>query len=259
MKALRYGMSVALVAGFASMAACGGATDGGGDASAGNSAGGASSKAGGPGVAGRSGNTGGRGGASSAGAPGIPGFGGAMNNPACPATAPADATACTLTGMQSTCTYTGTRCSCARARTGGGMLPGGMAGAPAGAAGAGAGTREWQCTATLVCPATKPTVGAACTPADGNCQYSGMGSCSCSQQTSTWSCRGGAGGGTGGAFNGGGGAFSFGGGTNSAGAPGGTTTCPATKPTAGTACTGTDACPYTGGGCACASDKWSCL
>ena len=248
MKAIRYGISVAFVAGFASMAACGGSTDGGGDAAAGNSAGGASSKAGAPGAAGRT--------AGGAGATN-PGLGGAMNNSACPAAAPADATACTLTGMQNTCTYTGMRCSCARARTGGGMVPG--------AAGAGAGTREWQCTATLVCPATKPTVGAACTPADGNCQYSGMGSCSCSQQTSTWSCRGGAGGGTGGAFNGGGGGFSFGGGfngvggTSSAGAPGGTTTCPATKPSAGTACTGTDACPYTGGGCVCVSDQWSCL
>jgi len=123
--------------------------------------------------------------------------------------------------------------------------------------------REWQCTTTLVCPAQKPTVGEACTPAPGSCQYAGMASCNCGL-TSKWVCRGGVisgGGGAGGALNGGfGGRFSFGGapGTGSAGSAAGSK-CPATKPAADSACTGTDACPYTGGGCVCSGDKWTCL
>jgi len=158
------------------------------------------------------------------------------------------------------------------------MLPGGMAGATATA------TRQWQCTAALVCPTAKPTNGDACTPAPGNCRYTGMGSCSCNQQ-SKWACTGGnnPGGGTGGAFGGVGGSFNgaagsligaggrFGGGF--AGSPGGfagapvtgaagapmTSNCPATKPAADSACTGSDVCPYTGGGCVCSSNKWTCV
>ncbi len=204
-----------------------------------------------------------------------------MNNPACPTAEPTNATACTLTGIQTTCEYSGLSCRCARA--GGGTFPGGVAGGaagPAGTAGAAAGgNREWQCTATLVCPAAKPTVGDACTPAAGNCPYPGMGSCSCSAQTSKWACRGGGapgGGGAGGGFsgiggrnggvggrNGGiggrnGGVGGVGGRNGAAGAPAGTT-CPATKPAADSACTGSEACPYAGGGCACVDDKWSCL
>jgi hypothetical protein len=243
MKAIRYGISGLLVAGFAFVAACGGSTDD-GDGT--------------PGTGGKS-STGGRSGAgtgsTSAGSTGFP------NNPACPASAPANATACTITGQQTTCEYSGLSCRCARTGGGGGMFPGGTAG------GASTATREWQCTAMLVCPATKPTTGDACTPASGNCRYSGMGSCSCSAQTSKWACTGGGGpgGGTGGSFSGFGGGFSFGGfnfgnsgGTPSTGNPGGGT-CPATKPAADSACTGDLSCPYTGGGCVCSASKWTCL
>lgn len=244
MKALRYGISCLLVAGFAFVAACGGSADD-GEVSAG--------------AAGGKTSTGGRSGAgtgsTSGGATGFP------NNPACPAAAPADASACTLNGGQTTCEYSGMSCRCARA--GGGMFPGGTAGGAAA-------MREWECTATLVCPATKPSAGAACTPAPGSCRYAGMGSCSCSAQSSQWSCTGGGGpgGGTGGSFNGFGGGFSFGGSFSVGGGfsvggsgtsnPGGGS-CPATKPTADSACTGDLSCPYSGGGCVCSSNKWTCL
>jgi hypothetical protein len=225
MKALRYGISCTFVAGFTLIAACGGSTDDTGDAAAGQSAGGRSAtNAGAPGAGGRFG--------------GIPSFGGATNNASCPTSAPADATACSAA---MSCSYASARCSCERG--GGGMMGGTATG------------REWNCTAMLVCPATKPTVGGACMPAQGSCRYDGMGSCSCSAQTSTWACQNGG-------MTGGGGFPGFpgsGGGINgSAGASSGTT-CPATKPTANTACTGTDACPYADGGCQCMSDKWTCL
>jgi len=226
MKALRYGISCLLAAGLASIAACGGSSDD--DPAA--SSGGASQSGGAPGSAGRAPTA------------------GAGSNPACPTAVPADGAACTLSGTQSACSYSGLSCRCARAG-GGGM-------------------REWDCTATLVCPATKPTVGEACTPAAGSCSYAGMASCSC--QSRKWACRGGTtgGGGTGGAFGGFGGGFTGGGGRfgGFSGAPGSGvagaasgTTCPATKPAADSVCTGTGACPYTGGGCVCSADKWSCL
>jgi hypothetical protein len=67
------------------------------------------------------------------------------------------------------------------------------------------------------------------------------------------------GGGFGTGFGGGlGTGFGGGFGTGAAGSPT-STNCPATKPAADSACTGTDACPYTGGGCVCMSDKWTCL
>lgn len=262
MKALRYGISGVFALGFAFIAACGGSAD---DNGSPNGAAGSAGRA--SGTAGTSSTSGG-----TTGSPGQ------TNNPAaCPATAPANATACTLTGNQTTCTYTGMRCACARTSGGGGQRPGGMAGATASS------NREWECVATPVCPATKPTVGEACTPGQGlTCPYSGMGSCSCSNRTSKWTCSGGnvGGGGafngTGGGFNGASGAFTgfagaftgvagaftgFAGrsGSGTAGSPSTGTTCPATKPAADTACTGTDACPYEGGGCVCSDDKWTCL
>src|SRR6478736_5793470 len=268
MKALRYGISSLLVVGFAFVAACGGSTDDGGDST--NGTGGKSSSGGRSGM-----------GAATAGTTNVP------SNPAgCPASAPANATACTLTKQQTSCDYTGMNCSCVRRGGGGGMFPGGMAGAASMA------TREWQCMATLVCPATKPTAGDACTPAAGTCPYQGMGRCTCGQ-SSKWSCTGGGGpgGGTGGGFNAGTGGFNFGTGgfnfgtggfnfgtggrnfgaggrnfgtggfnfgTGGSADPGGGS-CPATKPTAGSACTGTSSCPYTGGGCVCDGSAWTCL
>jgi len=261
MKALKHGIGGVLAAGLALIAACGGSTDDNGGSPSG--------------AAGSGGKASGAAGTSSTNTGGTTGSPGQMNNPDCPATAPANATACTLTGTQSTCAYTGTSCACVR--TGGGTRPGGgMAGAT------GTSTRQWECVATLVCPATKPTAGDACTPAEGMCRYAGMGSCSCSTRSSKWSCSGGitgAGGGfngAGGGFNGAGGAFTgfagaftgvagaftgFGGrtGGGTAGDTSGGTTCPATKPAADGACTGTGACPYEGGGCVCSNDKWTCL
>jgi len=233
MKVLRYAVSCALALSLAPLLACGGATDGGDDSVSG---------AGGAGHAAGTGSI-------SGGTTGLPSFGGTMNNPACPATAPATASACTLTGLQAACEYTGKTCACVRT---GRNMPG-MGGATSTA------TREWQCVETLVCPTTKPADGEACT-ATGTCRYSGMGSCNCDARTSKWACRGGTLPGAGGGGSGLGGGFSFGGtpGTGSAGAATGTT-CPATKPVADTACTGTGACPYTGGGCVCSSDKWTCL
>jgi hypothetical protein len=34
--------------------------------------------------------------------------------------------------------------------------------------------------------------------------------------------------------------------------------CPSTKPADGSPCTDAMFCPYDGGGCACAGDKWVC-
>jgi len=78
-----------------------------------------------------------------------------------------------------------------------------------------------------------------------------------------WQCSGSGMTGSGGGFPSGGGGFpgfpGFGGAINGGAGASSGTSCPATKPTADTACTGTDACPYTGGGCQCMSDKWVCL
>jgi len=230
MKALRYGISCLLASGFAFVAACGGSADDGTDGT--------------PGAGGKT-SSGGRSGAGTG--PIIGGSTGFPNNPACPASPPADASACTVSGAQLPCTYSGMSCSCARA-PGGGMFPGGSAGAGT--------SRQWDCTAVLVCPTTKPTAGDACTPASGICRYSGMGNCTCSAQSSKWNCTGGGGpiGGTGGSFSG------FGGSPSSGGRPStGGGMCPATKPTADSACTGDLSCPYTGGGCVCSADKWTCL
>lgn len=243
MKSSRYGVSAAFAVGLFCIVSCGSGDGGDDSAAAGKSSGGSGT------------------GSTSGGGPGFPGSGGAMNNPACPATAPADATACTLSGAQNICRYTGASCACVRSR--GGLFPGGSAGATSSTA-----SRQWQCTETLVCPANKPTVGDACTPADGFCSYAGMGICGCSARSSKWACSGGTiGGGAGGAFSGFGGFPSFGGGTTGLGGRTGSgaagdasgTTCPDTKPAADTACAGTGACPYSGGGCVCSENKWSCL
>jgi hypothetical protein len=89
-------------------------------------------------------------------------------------------------------------------------------------------SHNWNCQATLVCPATRPTVGEACTPAQGTCPYSGMGTCRCGQ-SSMWTCTG-----------------------------GNPNQCPATQPTLGSACMGNTQCAYGAVDCACLAQKWGC-
>jgi hypothetical protein len=200
----------------------GGEAGSGGEADSGEAgSGGAPDEAGGTsnGGASHGGTTGGGGAKPNAG-----GGGGGSTNPAsCPASAPTDATACTSpTSNQTLCVYPGERCTC-RAQSGGG--PGG---GNAGGGGASVASREWSCEQTVICPAAKPTVGDACTTAQGTCQYQNMGTCRCGQ-SEKWTCNG-----------------------------GNSNACPATQPVVGSACTGSTQCGYNDTDCICLSQKWAC-
>jgi hypothetical protein len=112
-----------------------------------------------------------------------------------------DGAACGM--VTGNCSYTGSDCACGN-------------------------SHNWNCRATLICPAAKPTVGDACTTAQGTCDYGGMGACRCGQ-SEKWTCAGG----------------------NPA-------ACPATQPTAGNACMGNTQCAYATADCICLSQKWAC-
>jgi hypothetical protein len=279
MKALKYGFGLALIAGLALNASCGGSSSYSSDGTAGtssstagesstagtssssagsdntfaggNSVGGDTSASGGDTTdqgggpasgGGAAGRGGGRAGASNGGA--TASGGASATNPAdCPmANLMANAMCTPLATTTERCMYGDESCRC-RAQGAGNPGNGGAGGAAA------AGGR-WSCTA--VCPAEKPTVGDACTQGLA-CPYMG-GACACGQ-SQKWQCQGGGNMGGGGAS----GTAGAGGMTAAGGAGNGGTMCPMQKPTAGRACTGTGACTYANKtGCACVADKWLC-
>ena len=287
MKALKYSISLALVAGFALTASCGGSNTQ-SDSSAGASNGGESALAGGSnptagassagahatagasaggdtGVAGDMNSDGGvmdepGGGPSIGGMSSTAGAGGGTMLPAgCPAAAPMDATACSSPASQNTrCNYSGSSCRCRDTQVGGD-------------AGAGNNTREWQCHDTLVCPAAAPMTGAKCGALTGQCAYTGA-NCTCGFN-GNWACQNtlvcpAAKPTVGDMCVPAKGACQYAGmsactcGQNSKwqcfGGGGNNADCPATKPVTGGACTGNTACPYGNAGCICLQDKWAC-
>jgi hypothetical protein len=145
--------------------AVGPATACGDDDDSAGSAGDGAAGSGGTGGATNSGSSNGTGGSGSTGS-GSGGSGTMAMNPAdCPTQAPADNSACTA-AME--CTYGTMACTCEAGRD--------------------AGASEWNCRrGGVVCPATEPATGSACTPSRGDCTF-GAKTCDCLNDSSTWVC-----------------------------------------------------------------------
>jgi hypothetical protein len=162
-----FGLCVAALVGLVS--ACGSNSDGAGDggvAGTGAAAGTFGTSGTLAGTTGAAGTTAGNGVGTVAGNGGTAGTGNSAN---CPATAPADNSACTFVSTQ--CTYDQQQCSCE-------MMFGGT-------------TAAWNCgfAATMqTCPTTAPTNGTTCEPGRGNCDYSATSVCDCNRDNNMWAC-----------------------------------------------------------------------